>query len=626
MSGITYLSPIPTIPWEIFDSLQFNSLNGIVTQASLLNYLLLSGGTLTGGLNAINITMSGNLICSTGSQVQLLSTQASTSSSTGSLFSSGGCYFAKSSIFNGGITTSSIINTGDLTFNGTSNNILLQGSIAGTIFLNSTLVNTITFGANSSISGIYMNGSSDIITMVNTTSSTSSSTGAIQIAGGAYFGGNSIFNGNLAVNGILTTPNVSISGTTDSTSISTGCLTLLGGMGVAKSLYVGTTLNVANNINVSNGTLNLTHNGSNISFTNGSNSGLIELSNSPDLLRAVNGYAINISSGGISVGSASTLAARYPIDMGSSANDVQICLYQSGSNFLYGVGSNNSALELHTGGSVNFYNGTTGNGSLGVNILSISSGGNVTAANNVFATSYFATGFSSSGLSGPGLKMHYGNSTGQIFAYNYTTSTYIPMQVGELMQIGTNGGVNINSTNQTTSFPLSIYGSSSATRTSGNYAYLNSSSAANGGTANFTRNFALYLDSAGILIGAGEIDCFSDERLKDNIVELNDELCNRFINNIKPISFNYKKNLDKTKYGFSAQELIKNGFDALIGIVDGEENLEEQNIECINDNIFHLPSDMKLTVSVLDMIPILTKCIQNALKRIALLENALKRI
>ena len=140
------------------------------------------------------------------------------------------------------------------------------------------------------------------------------------------------------------------------------------------------------------------------------------------------------------------------------------------------------------------------------------------------------------------------------------------------------------------------------------------------------QNFALYLDSAGILIGAGEIDCFSDERLKDNIVELNDELCNRFINNIKPISFNYKKNLDKTKYGFSAQELIKNGFDALIGIVDGEENLEEQNIECINGNIFHLPADMKLTVSMLDMIPILYKCLQNSNERIKNLENEIEEI
>jgi hypothetical protein len=63
------------------------------------------------------------------------------------------------------------------------------------------------FGANSlmaanlTLSGttstLSLSGASSVITLSNTTASTSSSTGALQVAGGAYFGANSLFNANL---------------------------------------------------------------------------------------------------------------------------------------------------------------------------------------------------------------------------------------------------------------------------------------------------------------------------------------------------------------------------------------------------------------------------------------------
>ena len=71
-SGISYPAPIPIKPWSIFDSLQFQTQTGYVTAAELILYLLLSGVTLRGGLNAINITKSGNLIGGTSTQIQLL--------------------------------------------------------------------------------------------------------------------------------------------------------------------------------------------------------------------------------------------------------------------------------------------------------------------------------------------------------------------------------------------------------------------------------------------------------------------------------------------------------------------------------------------------------------------------
>ncbi len=554
-----------TITATTLTGLLSTATQGNITSLGSLSALTMAG-TITMGSN--NISGAGTIGCATlnvSSAFNVTATTDSTSPTTGAITSAGGLGVAKT------LTVAGQINCTNSTTNAVINIATSLTSARSTLLLTTDAENW-EFGARGS---------------------TASNANNLYIYNGGY---------RLLMNA---SGDTSILSTTASTSTSTGSLKVSGGLGIAGNTF-GTQFTSTNN-------------GNNYSLVNGANSALIELNATP-LLRLVNGFSMNVNSTGVMIATANSIAPRFALDFYQQANDVILSLYQpSGGGSVYGFGASNTSLNLHSAGSFTFYNGTTGNGSLGTNVLSVSSGGNVTAGNNVFATSYFATGFSSSGLSGPGLKMHYGSSTGQIFAYNYTTSAYIPMSIGNsAIQVGTNGGININTSNQVTTFPLSIYGTGSATRTSGNYGYLNSSGAGNGGTANFTRNFSIYCDAAGILIGAGEIDCFSDERLKDNIVELNDELCNRFINNIKPISFNYKKNLDKTKYGFSAQELIKNGFNALIGIVDGnlEENLEEQNIECINDNIFHLPSDMKLTVSMLDMIPILHKCIQKQQQQI----------
>jgi hypothetical protein len=81
---------------------------------------------------------------------------------------------------------------------------------------------------------------------------------------------------------------------------------------------------------------------------------------------------------------------------------------------------------------------------------------------------------------------------------------------------------------------------------------------------------------------SGEIDVLSDLRFKKNINDLDNDLCEKFINNINPISFKYKSiENDKTHYGFSAQELVKYGFDSLVGFtVDENDNLDECEIPC----------------------------------------------
>ena len=102
-------------------------------------------GSLTGSFTAATGTGAGYLT--------LANTAASTSSSTGALQCAGGAYFGANSLFN--------------------SNLTLQGTSAT----------------------LALSGASSKLTLANTTASTSSSTGALQCAGGAYFGANSLFTG-----------------------------------------------------------------------------------------------------------------------------------------------------------------------------------------------------------------------------------------------------------------------------------------------------------------------------------------------------------------------------------------------------------------------------------------------
>jgi len=390
--------------------------------------------------------------------------------------------------------------------------------------------------------------------------------------------------------------------TTESSSSTTGCLILSGGLGVAK------------NINAA-GIVTVTRNGSHLSLVNGGSSGLIEVSASPAILRLVNGFAANIGSLGLRLENGSAAAARYPLDFGNVAADLQIVLNQTtaGSTSAYGFGANNSALESHSGGDWNWHSGTTQNGSLGIKRMSLSSTG------NILATGAHFTGFSPTGPTGPGIKIHYGGSFGQVFSYNYTTATALNSTFGFA-----NGGnyhlvcttntssafVNVNSQNQTGVCPLAVYGSGSFTRSSGNYGWLTSSGAGNVVGASFTRDFSIYSEN-GILVQTGEIDVFSDLRKKHSVQDLSTDLVERFIEKIKPISYVYKKGPQSTRYGYSAQEMVSHKFMNIVGITDTHgDDLGNEDIVCDDGSVFHLPSDCALSINVVSIIPILHRAIQ----------------
>lgn len=389
--------------------------------------------------------------------------------------------------------------------------------------------------------------------------------------------------------------NVTISSTTDATSRTTGALQVAGGISCQQQLWAGR--------------INSDYNGSNFSMTNGSNSGLIELAASPNILRVVNGYALNVGALGVTCASASIQAPRFALDFQASPSDLKICLYggTASGSAVYGFGANNSAVEYHSAGDHVWFNNSTISGSsvtLGSKIATVSSGGNL-----IMSAGGFFQGFSSTDLSGAGIKLHYGGSIAQIFGYDYTAGSYRPMQIGPNMQINSSGFINISSSNTVCAFPLAVFGTAAASRGS-SFGWL--SNAGTGTASGFSgRQFSLYTDG-GILVNSGEIDSFSDLRLKKDVQPLDESLVLRFIQNINPIAFKYTHNDAREHYGFSAQELVKYGFDRLVGYSDYSDynTIPIMQIECIDGQTIDLPSDKRLTVTQLDIIPILHRALQ----------------
>lgn len=86
------------------------------------------------------------------------------------------------------------------------------------------------------------NGFKGTVIINNTSDTTSSSTGALIVEGGAYI------DKNLIVHGDIYGDNITALSTDNSTSASTGSVVIAGGLGIAKDLYVGGNLTVNGSI------------------------------------------------------------------------------------------------------------------------------------------------------------------------------------------------------------------------------------------------------------------------------------------------------------------------------------------------------------------------------------------
>jgi hypothetical protein len=179
-------------------------------------------------------------------------------------------------------------------------------------------------------------------------------------------------------------------------------------------------------------------------------------------------------------------------------------------------------------------------------------------------------------------------------------------------QTGATGGVLIGT--QTQAGYVTINGSVNATYT---YAYLSPNvPGPYTGTSSDTAPYSLTADNR---IQASEFNATSDERLKHIIGNIKLEDAIRFIKGVDSILFTWKDSVDTSiKTGYSAQQLIKTGFEHLVSGVP-KPGLKET----VDDDGFISPKDTQLVVNNDQITPYHTLLIQHLLERIEILEKKL---
>ena len=342
----------------------------------------------------------------------------------------------------------------------------------------------------------------------------------------------------------------------------------------------------------------------------GTNSSADMILTCQDLITPANAEFIFQTNGFMGFGGRATSLAnpRYPLDAGASAADVILNLYQSGSTALYGIGANNANLELHSGGGFTFYNGTTGNGALGTTNTSIGSNGDVTTTRNytTSAGGVHSFGINSAGLNAyqGGAHMHYGGGTASFLGYNYNLGSYTDMALGNsnLFIKASNACIGIGTISP--GFPLQVQTFVNGSF-SGGYGFLNSGGS---GTGSNTGSVPVSFYCPNGRIFAVEIDCQSDERIKTNIRDIEDDEAINFIQNINPINYALKKTGEKS-YGYLAQQILRlnnHAYEDLIEIHPSSDPIDE----IIDDDGFVSPKDYIFSISYMKVIPILHKAIQ----------------
>jgi len=304
----------------------------------------------------------------------------------------------------------------------------------------------------------------------------------------------------------------------------------------------------------------------------------------------------------------------------------------SGSNTVGGTGytdfirvTNNSAgatnatktIRVNNTGGIEFLNSayTAQILTLGDNGILFVGGGNV------------ATTSSADGVSN---YLNFGNNNSQI--YDDGNMHIHSRNAGQSLWINTNGG----QINLLTQPPTSTGGIGSGiaiatttlngyvsintgktVTTSANYGYLTTSGAGTYPGGSQSVSISLYATQR---IWGQEIDAFSDERMKNIQGEIKLDEAIKLVNDLKPIKYTWKEGEDKgLKAGYSAQQVVKSGFDHLIGLIPTQ-GLEET----IDEDGFVSPKDTQFAMNYDQVTPYHGVVIKYLLEKIQTLEKEIQ--
>jgi hypothetical protein len=487
------------------------------------------------------------------------------------------------------------------------------------------------------------------ISLSSTSNSTSSTTGALVTAGGLGVGLNAYIDGNtiLCNNQMRIVQSSSVCYIQTGASISSGS---------SQDLFFGNMLNTISTSSrkfmiKASGNIGIQTYSPNSSLSVNNEIRLVNTSDGSDpeyslLTQQASGGLILKLNGSLYQGlyiqqsSATTnLQTATGIDLGTAYQSKALAITStnggiSGSE-AYLLGTNNTqTLNFHSFKNFKWYTGTTPS-SLGTVKMTLNVNGALAMGTSnapsvccdVAGGSLRVQGNAPPGA-GSSLEISYSSSVSNIYSYDRSGSSYLALNLNDTAYLTSDRKflVGPGVTSKVGNAPFQVLSSNAYTQ-AGSYGYLSNLGAGQASSLS-NRQFSAYF-SSGLLVNSSEIDSFSDIRMKQDISSIDeyDDLYLKVLD-ITPIRFKYKtqhENDNQYFLSWSAQDLLKIGLTDVIGITEitQEIDLEEEDIECDNGDIYHLDDKHKLVLNMMHMIPIAFRLIKILKDRNSALRDAM---
>jgi hypothetical protein len=332
------------------------------------------------------------------------------------------------------------------------------------------------------------------------------------------------------------------------------------------------------------------------------------------MLRLVAGggsMAMNINSTGVVIGNG-TADPKCRLDLGAPASSNMILSLFNNTSSYYGFSANNNALQSSSFTDFSWYSGCTNASPINTSIMTLLSSGTLSVTQNLVAGTglFIKQGFNITGRVGNGIAMHCANSTySEIFTYDYTASQVKDMRIANTIYISDqNKFVGIGQGTTQPNYPLTVVGNFS-TSFIGTYGYLN----INGGFSGVATGVVPVTASFQHRLWCSEVNVFSDRRLKENIVDVEQEDAIEFVRKVQAKNYNWKADSSKRRCtGYIAQDVLKHTKFPEVVCFSPDDELEQT----FDEDGFMSPAGQRMLVSYQNAVPILHSALANAFDQI----------
>ena len=287
-------------------------------------------------------------------------------------------------------------------------------------------------------------------------------------------------------------------------------------------------------------------------------------------------------------------------------------------NTAAGATNPNKTIRVNNTGGIEFINSAYNSSTLTLSDngnLSVGGGNTASVTSNDASTNYLSFNLNNTQFYDDGNTHIHARGNGNPIWINTNNAGIIIGGQSPVAGGGAATGIIMGSGSTTIRAFANIYGGK--TYAIGGYGYLATIGAGTG--AGTTATYGLYVQQR---VEASEFDATSDERLKNiqGEIELDDAI--KLVNNLKPIKFTWKdKESEGIKTGYSAQQVVKSGFNHLISHIPNEDLKETTD-----DEGFTSPKGFQLTMGYDQVTPYHGVVIKHLLEQIELLKEEIREL